>query len=250
MAGFARGTADDGACWRLRSDGRRDGECGIARAPVATADRPWGTLVVVGGAREMGRARDAGIVEALATQVGLALGNAACGAPARSSSLRAAATGTTRLGALVRDSLDLARSFLDDVNERCELDIRVRVEGDEDVRVEVERDSVCAALARLVSNTIDASIGLASDITVWVGREGPEAFIAIIDNGVGMDEATRHHLFDTPPATNGVCESASGLTACRAVIERHAGRLAVASTRGVGSTFTVWLPTASGSALN
>ena len=67
----------------------------------------------------------------------------------------------------------------------------------------------------------------------------------ILDNGCGMEEATKAHIFDRfyqgdPSHTtegNGI-----GLTVVQKIVELHKGTIDVQSEAGIGTTFTVSLP--------
>lgn len=253
MAGFVRGAGTCDGCWWRGPGSGEQGGYGIARVRVVAANRLWGVLVVVGDAQETGR--DTGFVEGLAAEVGLALSNAAARAALERvhGPCRQGATATfhaTQLVALVLGSLDGARPHLGDANERHDRNIRIRVRCEDDPSVRVEHDSMRDALVHILTHAIDASIPAGNDIEVCVGREGQEAFVAVIDYGVGMDEQTRQRVSAPSFAIVPQGGAGHGVAACRAVVERHGGRLAVASTRGVGSTVTVWLPTASATGLN
>lgn len=67
--------------------------------------------------------------------------------------------------------------------------------------------------------------------------------VEVTDDGVGMTEATRTRLFEpfytTKPAGEG---TGLGLSISMRIVSQHGGRIEVVSTRGVGTTFAIWLP--------
>ncbi|HEV8067596.1 MAG TPA: ATP-binding protein [Planctomycetaceae bacterium] len=67
--------------------------------------------------------------------------------------------------------------------------------------------------------------------------------LAIIDNGIGMDEATRAKLFDVFFSTK-VGGSGLGLPTVRKIVEAHQGRIACQSDLGRGTRFVISFPPA------
>jgi two-component system sensor histidine kinase HydH len=67
--------------------------------------------------------------------------------------------------------------------------------------------------------------------------------LALIDNGVGMDEATQAKLFDVFFSTK-VGGSGLGLPTVRKIVEAHQGRIACQSEPGRGTRFVISLPPA------
>ena len=65
--------------------------------------------------------------------------------------------------------------------------------------------------------------------------------IAFTDQGCGIPENALSRIFDpfftTKPRGTGL-----GLTSSYSIVRKHGGHIAVASTIGKGTTFTVWLP--------
>jgi signal transduction histidine kinase len=109
-------------------------------------------------------------------------------------------------------------------------------------------------LMNLLANAIDAideqhQRGLANasspnQISLTLRRLDDRVTIVIHDTGGGMPESIRSQVFDqlftTKPAGKG---TGLGLAISRQIIvERHQGTIAVESTIGVGTTFTIELP--------
>jgi signal transduction histidine kinase len=98
----------------------------------------------------------------------------------------------------------------------------------------------------LLDNAIDA-LGDAGRITVSTRRDGDCAEISVADDGPGIPDDIRDHVFDDFYTTKDV-GSGTGLglaTARRIVVDRHDGSLTVASRPGA-TTFTVRLPLTTG----
>jgi signal transduction histidine kinase/ligand-binding sensor domain-containing protein len=75
------------------------------------------------------------------------------------------------------------------------------------------------------------------------------ARVAISDTGCGIADEIRARIFEPFFTTRPIGEgSGLGLDIVKKIVERHQGRIEVDSTVGVGSTFTVYLPFATGQA--
>jgi signal transduction histidine kinase len=105
---------------------------------------------------------------------------------------------------------------------------------------------VHAALMNLFDNAIDACQRNEDDgdscITFAVAPEEGHIVFSIIDNGVGMDEATRDKLFTLFFSSKGVKGTGLGLYVTQNIIEQHGGTISVRSAPGKGSRFTIRLP--------
>ncbi len=117
----------------------------------------------------------------------------------------------------------------------------------ESVTVATDPAHVTTILANLVSNALKATPADGT-VTLRTGKRGSEAFVEVADTGVGIPPEHVPYLFDrlfrVDSARNRSGEAGSGLGL--SIVKRLAvllgGRVAVRSTVGSGSTFTVFLP--------
>jgi C4-dicarboxylate-specific signal transduction histidine kinase len=100
-------------------------------------------------------------------------------------------------------------------------------------------------VVNLAQNAIDAMAPIEEArraLRVKTERDGSGAIlIAIEDSGPGIDPGRLHSIFDafltTKPKGMGL-----GLAICRAIIERHGGRISAASDGRSGALFQIFLP--------
>jgi signal transduction histidine kinase len=77
--------------------------------------------------------------------------------------------------------------------------------------------------------------------------------ISVSDKGIGIGTADQARIFDpfyrAPDVVSAQIQGAGlGLSLVKRIVEAHGGQIAVTSTPGAGSTFTVTLPVMSGTA--
>jgi C4-dicarboxylate-specific signal transduction histidine kinase len=141
---------------------------------------------------------------------------------------------------LIGDVLSVARGELESHNVvlKCEL-----INGT--LQVLAERIQLQQVLINLVTNAIDAMIGIESRERLLVISatlcDYDEIEICIRDSGVGIDDDNMPHLFDafftTKPHGMGM-----GLSICRSIVEGHRGRLWAERGRPDGAAFFIRLP--------
>jgi len=80
-------------------------------------------------------------------------------------------------------------------------------------------------------------------IELQTSRAGGNVILAIIDNGVGMDERTRNRMFQAFFSTRS-SGSGLGLPTVRKIVEAHGGTIDCDSEPGRGTRFNICLPVA------
>jgi PAS domain S-box-containing protein len=173
--------------------------------------------------------------------------------------LRESARLTSLIGALLDAQvakgqvvLELADVDLADVVAEVVERYRVRAEqSGSSLAVEVpslrgrwDRLRLDQVITNLLLNAI--KYGCGRPIRLDAARDGAEARLAVIDQGLGVAQEDTHRIFDkferaVPPQYGGL---GLGLFIARQIVEAHHGRLEIESSPGIGSTFRVNLPLA------
>lgn len=115
-----------------------------------------------------------------------------------------------------------------------------------DLYVKVDRIQIEQMLANLLANGCDALEG-AEDGWIEIeasraeGEGEDEILLTVADNGPGLTEDARAHLFE-PLFTTRELGAGLGLAVALAIAEAHGGRLTAENVEGEGARFAVTLP--------
>ncbi|HEY0601394.1 MAG TPA: ATP-binding protein [Herpetosiphonaceae bacterium] len=151
---------------------------------------------------------------------------------------------------MARHSLDLGsliRRVADDVRlvlTRHSLELEL---PDEPLVIYADELRLEQVLQNLIENAVKYS-PYGGQITVSAARQQPGVCLSVRDQGIGIPEAAREQIFQrfyrahnaNQQSVNGL---GIGLYVVREIVRHHSGTIDVASQEGVGSTFTVCLPT-------
>jgi signal transduction histidine kinase len=113
------------------------------------------------------------------------------------------------------------------------------------LRIHGDPDAVKEAILNLLTNAMKYS---QSDRTIVIiaGRKGAEVLCSVKDRGIGVRPEALPHLFDKfyrDPVLPGRIQGVGiGLSVVRHIMDIHGGRIAVTSTPGEGSEFTLIFP--------
>ena len=103
------------------------------------------------------------------------------------------------------------------------------------------------ALLNIFDNAIKYNRQEGKEITVTTVNDKKNILISIADNGIGMSDETRKHLFDkfyrdTQLLTGEIKGLGLGLYYVKQAIEAHGWKIDIESKEGVGSVFTITIP--------
>lgn len=157
---------------------------------------------------------------------------------------------------------DLVQSSLELVNRQLPRDVQVCVGDAASIEIEVDRERLHQVFINLIKNAADAGahhITVAAQLRTWdadaaeagllVGDpamviDSNEAIcITIEDDGPGIPEALREHIFDPFITTRTGGEGTGlGLYLVEEIVSEHRGCIVLESAAGRGTRFSIWLP--------
>jgi two-component system, cell cycle sensor histidine kinase and response regulator CckA len=107
--------------------------------------------------------------------------------------------------------------------------------------INVDPSQLEQVILNLVVNARDASQPQGADVLVQLTLESEQVCLTVIDQGAGMDAATREQVFE-PFFTTKEHGSGLGLSTVYSIVQQAGGTVTVESAEGRGSTFSVRLP--------
>ncbi len=110
----------------------------------------------------------------------------------------------------------------------------------DDVKMFLDAQSMEKVFASIIKNAIEASPEKGS-IKIQNILKGQNMEISFIDYGIGMPEGVLRKLF-APLVTTKAKGMGMSLAICKRIVELNDGKIAVESTVGKGTTFTIDLP--------
>ena len=142
------------------------------------------------------------------------------------------------------DLRSLMKSSVTIVRERASrksIDLRIEP-PDEEVIVEADERKVKQVVYNLLSNAVKFTPD-GGTVTFSGKADGDEFVLSVQDTGPGVPEDYCEKIFDEFVQIPGTTEGTGlGLALCKRFVELHGGRVWLASTSGVGSTFHVAIP--------
>lgn len=141
------------------------------------------------------------------------------------------------LNEVVADALSLLGHQLEKAGVRLVQDLHPGLP-----RVRGSRQHLEQVLVNFLLNARDALKGReGAEVVVATGRRRKEVYVAVKDNGPGIDSGLREKIF-SPFFTTKKEGTGLGLAVSKNIAEVHGGRIEVESLPGSGSTFVLVLP--------
>jgi signal transduction histidine kinase len=113
------------------------------------------------------------------------------------------------------------------------------------VVIDGDRDRLAQVIGNLLSNAIKYSPA-GGIVRVQLELDGDRVVLMVSDQGMGIDEQDREHVFEkffrSSEASSRISGTGLGLAVAREIVETHGGEISVESEPGAGSTFWIELP--------
>jgi signal transduction histidine kinase len=130
--------------------------------------------------------------------------------------------------------------------------IALRVQVQPGLSVMADHVQLEQVLLNLLINARQAMLGRGGSITIKGSRtDAGELRLQVIDTGPGIPEKYLPKIFDPFFTTKGTTRKGEpkgtglGLAICKEIVDHHKGRIEVQSEVGKGSTFSIFIPSAS-----
>jgi signal transduction histidine kinase len=112
--------------------------------------------------------------------------------------------------------------------------------------IQADADALKQALLNLIGNAMKYS-GNARRIEMRSGTRDREAFVDVVDHGIGISRDEQTLIFENfhrvrSVETEGIAGTGLGLGLALHIVEAHKGRIEVSSELGCGSTFSIRIP--------
>jgi len=143
--------------------------------------------------------------------------------------------------------LSTVENSLDSLAQQAsEKNIRIHLEGGEDIWMHGNAELIERAITNLIANAIKYS-NADTDIHIKISLYNDEIQISIQDQGDGIAEQELPHIFNRfrrqrQSEISGQKGAGLGLNFVKVVVEKHSGIIDVDSTISIGTTFTLRFP--------
>jgi two-component system NtrC family sensor kinase len=126
--------------------------------------------------------------------------------------------------------------------------VEVKTElGEELPMVRVSVSELQQVFLNLINNAIDAMENKGGTLTLSTRMQNGFAVVGVTDTGSGIPAMNLNRIFDPFFSTKAVGRGTGlGLSICYGIIHNLGGRIEVASTVDVGTTFSVYIPASKG----
>jgi len=149
------------------------------------------------------------------------------------------------LAGILRDSVEITRTRWKNDAESRNVSIQLSASVEEVSPILGNAAELREVFTNLILNAVDA-LPQGGRLHVGCSADGGRIRAEVSDNGVGMTENIRQHLFDPFFSTKGSKGMGLGLSMVYGIVTRHGGSIDVRSALGAGSAFLLEFPAAEG----
>lgn len=147
--------------------------------------------------------------------------------------------GSTSTGTIVDKAIDASQGAASTYN------VNLAKEINNDL-LQADEDRIVRVIVNLVGNAIKFS-PTGGTVTVYAGIEGTQVMFRVEDQGPGVPEHLQSAIFERYKQLDQAKETKRrgvglGLSICKAIVEKHKGKIWVESDPGKGSTFCFSIP--------
>lgn len=154
--------------------------------------------------------------------------------------------------ALKLEEINLAKLVDDVFDDTASIDVNMRNEIPETTTIHADPTQLYRAILNLVRNAVEALTGPTSkgeggaghvgEISTWFRHEGDALVISVGDNGPGIPENARAHLFEPFKGSFKPGGSGLGVAIAFEIARAHGGDLRLAKNGADGAVFELTLP--------
>ena len=143
-------------------------------------------------------------------------------------------------GSMIQETLANFESVAQEKRMRLTAEVEPKLQ-----KLDCDRDRILQVLSNLVGNATKATPE-GGHVTIRVETRGHEFLFAVSDNGLGISETEKKHLFERYWRSGGVQYKGTGLglSIARGIVSAHGGRIWAESEFGRGATFFFTVPAA------
>jgi len=109
-----------------------------------------------------------------------------------------------------------------------------------DLQLDIDPDLIQQAFINIITNAIQA-MSQDGSLCITIGYDEERVTVAFKDTGIGIPPENIQKLFE-PLFTTKKSGIGLGLAYVKDIIDKHGGEIQVESTEGIGTTFTIFLP--------
>jgi CheY-like chemotaxis protein len=147
------------------------------------------------------------------------------------------------LSKTVESAIEMSKPWWKTSPEKEGYSIRLIKRLTPEALIEGQENEIFEVVTNLIKNASEA-LPSGGNIRVAVTRLDSQVRLLVEDNGIGIAEEHKNHIFQPFWTTKGYAGTGMGLSTCYGIVKRHQGEINVESNIGQGATFIISFPAA------